>query len=224
MTTVTPADLIEAEICNRISKLKTVPAEEHERRRCEKRDKEHASTASMILETAELPFRQFSASKTLIYAGPWEQKRADIATKLGNGFLIALTGIRGNGKTQMAVEIARAAAEKELTVHYRTATTFFMDIKATYGKEAAMDEIDVIKSYEKPNLLILDELGNRSESDWENRLMHELINRRYADMTDTLLIDNRLPNDFKDAIGPSLTSRMNETGGIIHCDWPSFRI
>jgi len=55
-------------------------------------------------------------------------------------------------------------------------------------------------------------------------MLFELLNRRYNDLKDTILIANKSKAEFQDYIGPSLASRMNETGGIVECNWPSFRI
>jgi DNA replication protein DnaC len=68
-----------------------------------------------------------------------------------------------------------------------------------------------------------DEIGKRGESVWEGNLLFELLNNRYADRTDTIVIANLNPQDLAESLGPSITSRLNETGGVIHCDWPSRR-
>ena len=181
-----------------------------------------AKRTKSLLDASALPNRQLGA-KELVLDGPWGLTRQNVIARLGKGFLIGLVGIRGNGKTQLAVEAGKAAAEMGRSVRYATATTFFLDIKATYRRESNEDERSVLRKYQRPELLILDEIGNRSENAWENQLLQELINRRYADQTDTILIDNRSAPDFCTAIGPSLSSRMNETGGVIDCAWPSFR-
>lgn len=155
--------------------------------------------------------------------GPWGETLAKLEPKLGTGFMIALIGGRGPGKTQMGVELMKSHTKKGKFARYVTATEFFMTIKQTYKPTATDSEFDAIKDFRLPSLLVIDETGKRSESDWENRLLFELLDKRYQDMTDTLLISNEDHSQFIEAIGPSLASRMNETGGIIQCTWPSFR-
>jgi DNA replication protein DnaC len=155
--------------------------------------------------------------------GPWGETLAKLAAKLGTGFLIGVIGGRGPGKTQLGVELMKTHTKNLRSAHYVTATEFFMTVKRAYRDGAAETEIDIIKRFRKPSLLVMDETGKRADTDWENRLLFELIDKRYQDMTDTLLISNEAQAQFVEAIGPSLASRMQETGGIIQCNWPSFR-
>ena len=60
-------------------------------------------------------------------------------------------------------------------------------------------------------------------ADWEDRLLFELLDRRYGDMTDTLLIANSDRQTFLASVGPSLASRIQETGGTVTADWASLR-
>lgn len=156
-------------------------------------------------------------------SGEWGEKLSALEKKIGTGFTVALVGVRGNGKTQMAVELMKDATNKLRSAKFCTSTQFFMKIKASYHRESEDTEAEVIGEYRTPKLLVIDEIGKRSDSNWENTLLFELLNRRYNDMTDTLLIDNRPKSDFVAAIGPSLASRMAESGGIIECNWESFR-
>lgn len=139
------------------------------------------------------------------------------------GRIIALVGGRGNGKTQMAVELMKVRTATQRSALFVSAVEFFIRIKSTYRKDSDTDEMEVLREYQKTSLLVIDEIGKRGGSEWENTMLFELLNRRYNDMTDTILIDNRARNEFIETIGPSLASRMNEGGGIIECNWPSFR-
>ena len=156
-------------------------------------------------------------------SGPWGRTASSLEAKLGNGFLVALIGLRGNGKTQLGVELIRGAAARGKRARYTTATEFFMDVKASYKKDSNIDEHDVLATYRKPSLLVMDEVGRRGETDWEDRLLFELLDKRYGDLKDTLLLSNQERQAFLEAIGPSLASRMSEGGGIINCEWGSFR-
>ncbi len=98
-----------------------------------------------------------------------------------------------------------------------------MEIKSTYAKDSKESEEDVLLKFRKPDLLVLDEIGKRGETEWENRLLFELLNDRYNDVADTLLISNHKPEEFESSVGPALASRVNETGGIIDCNWESYR-
>lgn len=155
--------------------------------------------------------------------GEWGKRLGALTARLGTGFLVGLIGGRGPGKTQMGYELMKATTENLKRAYYATATEFFMAIKATYKREAEETEEDIVRQYRKVDLLVLDEVSKRGETDWEDRLLFELLDSRYRDMSDTLLISNEEKAAFESSIGPSVSARMRETGGIIQCNWPSFR-
>ncbi len=156
--------------------------------------------------------------------GPWGAHETKLSKMLGTGFIVALVGGRGSGKTQMAVALMKMTTEQLRTAYYNTLTGLFLKIKATFKGDVKETEDDLIRRMAQPDFLVLDEVGRRSDSDWENRMIYELIDRRYCNMKDTLLIANQSKQQFLEAIGESFASRMQETGGIIECNWQSYRL
>lgn len=193
---------------------------EAERRQSEQRQID--SEIARIMTSGHAPERQKRAGD-IDRAGAWGETEARLKSKLGKGFIIAIIGIRGNGKTQMSVEMMRQMAIDRRTSRYCTAMEFFMQIKATYKKDSEQSENEIVQEFSQVPLLIIDEIGQRSENDWENRLLYEVINRRYNALRDTLIISNQEIADLEAALGPSIISRMRETGGIIECTWGSYR-
>lgn len=169
-----------------------------------------------------VPKRHFEQSD-IDRAKEWGAVEKHVLSKIGQGYLLALVGVRGAGKTQIGVEIARETTKRLRSALYCTAMEFFLDIKSTYRKDAARSEKEVVKDYTKPFLLIIDEFAKRGETEWENRLLFHLLDQRYQDYKDTLLIVNQEKKEFTEMIGPSLASRMQETGGTIECNWKSYR-
>lgn len=157
-------------------------------------------------------------------SGEWGTTFQKLSEKLGSGFLIALIGGRGSGKTQLGVTLMHEATEKLMTARFTSCMGIFMAFKATYRKDAEMSEAKVLSLFAKPQLLVVDEIGKRGQTDWENGLLFELFNTRYNAMRDTLLTSNQTAAEFQESLGPSLVSRMRETGGVIDCEWPSFRV
>jgi DNA replication protein DnaC len=186
-------------------------------------DRERAKSEAS-LRASGAPSRHLSADRgNLDRSGPWGQAFSKIQPKLGTGFIVALIGLRGTGKTQMAVELADLVIQGGKTAHFTTATKFLMAIKATYRKDSPKSEEDILREHRKFSFLAIDEVGRRADTDWEDRLLFELINDRYNDLKDTLLISNDGPGEFEKKIGPSLTDRIIETGGIVNCSWKSYR-
>lgn len=174
-----------------------------------------------LIQAAQCPARHWKATPDM--DGEWGAALNQLTERLGHGALLALVGGRGSGKTQMAVELIRRNLERRKRSLFVTATSFFMAIKATYKPEAKADEQAVMWRFQQPSLLVIDEIGKRGETEWEHNLLFELLNRRYNDLKDTVLIDNRPKAEFIAAIGESLASRMNEGGGIKECNWATFR-
>jgi DNA replication protein DnaC len=69
----------------------------------------------------------------------------------------------------------------------------------------------------------IDEAHERGSTDWENRTLTNIIDHRYDAMRCTLLLSNQSKEQFAESVGPSVTSRILETGEAIICNWPSFR-
>ncbi len=182
------------------------------------------SRRDAIFSQWNAPRRHVEAHANLKPNPKWEAKRDLIISKLGTGFLFGLCGTRGPGKTQMAVEVMFKLAEKFKLARYTTAVGFFLDIKATFGEFSGKSAESICEGMRTCDLLVIDEIGKRGQTAWENNLLFEILNYRYNEKRDTILIDNSTAADFSEAIGDSLVSRMNEIGGVIVCDWPSFRV
>lgn len=184
-----------------------------------------ANLIEEMLHAANVPKRHLSLKPSCKdVSGDWGALDTRIAGRQGTGFMLAIVGIHGCGKTQLGVEAIRRCVVSGMPGLYVTAMDFFMDIKATYRANAQLSEKDVIKAYRKPKMLVLDEIGKRSETQWEQNLLFDLLDKRYGDMSDTILIANMTREDFVKSIGTSLASRIDESGGIKDCSqWKSFR-
>jgi len=196
----------------------------------EQERKDRAVEMSRIFRNAGFPARHMNF-RAIQADTPWDACAKSITQRLGQGGIIALIGIRGTGKTQMVVEATRLYLAKwdgwtdsPPSPMYARAMSVFIDIRGSYRKDAALTESRVIQHYRKPSLLVLDDMHDRGESAWEDRMLTHIIDLRYGDMKDTILISNQKPEDFAEQVGTSIMSRLTETGGIIVCDWKSFRV
>ena len=146
-----------------------------------------------------------------------------------DGSIFILTGKRGVGKTQMAVCLARLICLNQLPAHYLRASDMYLCLKSTFdgeGSEMGFMHQWTVKptgSNSGAQLLIIDEMHDRSGSDWEDRILNQVVDRRYGNCLDTVLITNETRTNIAKTIGPSIVSRADETGGIIECLWDSYR-
>lgn len=153
--------------------------------------------------------------------GKWWDTFARIRAELGSGMLFGLVGTFGCGKTVMAGMLLRAACDcgmKQPT--YTTAPAMFRRLHA--ARENGGEDA-VIADYRRKSMLVIDEAHERANTDYEDRRLSEIINLRYGRSLDTLLVTNMQPDQFARQIGGAVIDRMRQCGGIVACNWPSFR-
>ena len=145
---------------------------------------------------------------------------------LSGDAMLFLVGDRGPGKTQMATWWAaeRIKAGK-FPGHYRKTADIISEIKTTWhdGGKSVGTENDVLKKYRESAYLVLDEFHERGSSDWEARTLINILDHRYDNMLVTVLIANMTEEQVRLEINPSILSRAEETGGLVKCNWPSYR-
>lgn len=221
---------------------------EHDRIAADRREREAASNAEWKTEKERERAIAFNEAKHAAFKlcglperhqgqevradGPFGETLKSITGKISTGFLIALSGPRGTGKTQLAAEVIRHGVRHSprsghsglaYEPQYVRAMDIFLAVRATYRKGARHSERDVLSDYIRPALLVIDEVQERGDTEWENRLLTYVIDHRYGKQLDTLLIANLQPEALAGSCGPSIVDRMRETGGVIECNWPSFR-
>jgi len=146
-----------------------------------------------------------------------------------NGRLLIFTGGRGSGKSQMAVSLIAVTCLREKACRYYTAGDMFRKLRATFEDDATnrfdrlMDEISGKTRDETITLLVIDEIHERKGSDWENQILTDIVDARYARNLSTILITNETPEEAVDTLGESIVDRARETGAVIPFRWGSFR-
>lgn len=151
----------------------------------------------------------------------------------GVGAIVALVGVRGIGKTTLTAAIAQERAAKEgfppnyRTVLYRQMVSLISKYKPLYSDMGSINIEALTESRDavcRKNLLVVDELHECDDQRLKNKILTDIIDRRYADRLDTILISNQTPADFRATTSDSILSRLSEHGTILECKWPSFRV
>lgn len=154
-------------------------------------------------------------------ATDWVELYEKALSEVKDGGLLAITGSRGTGKTRLAAEVARAFSRKNS--QYMTAMGLFLKIRDSYNNPKAASELEIVTDLSKCELIVIDEIQERGNSEWEDRLLNHIIDKRYGNMKPTILIANLTKNELAAALGSSIVSRMNETGGMIEMTGKSHR-
>jgi len=149
------------------------------------------------------------------------------------GAIVALVGERGLGKTTIASQLIleRAWNESlqpwERRPPYRKLTdiiALFKPLYADFGSIQTEELMERRDGFCKLHpLVVIDELHECDDQRLKDRVLTDILDRRYASNNDTLLITNQTPAEFKQTTNDSVLSRLSEHGSVIHCQWRSFR-
>jgi len=157
----------------------------------------------------------------------WLDVCADVSQRVEKGgALIVLCGPRGTGKTQIVTEAASVVCAQypndDMPCVYETAIGAFVGIRAAMKGDAG--EEGAVKRLVLPQLLVIDDFQDRGETEWEDRILTHVIDRRYQEPSkSTLIVTNLEPRAAADSLGPSVMDRARECGKFIECKWASFR-
>lgn len=153
--------------------------------------------------------------------GIWLADFSRVMAKIDGGGIIALIGPRGTGKTRLAAEAIRNHSPDKAI--YTTAMALFLRIRASFAKMSRESEDEIVRELSKAPLLILDEIQERGNTPWEDRLLTHILDRRYGDMTPTIVIANLTEAALIECLGDSIISRLTETGGVLEIAGRSYR-
>jgi DNA replication protein DnaC len=154
----------------------------------------------------------------------WRKHRHHVQAGLTNGgVILAFIGGRGTGKTLLATAAGWYVCERNCTARYWRAAFLSENIKRGWDDQATPDERKALSLAVKVRLLVVDEIGERNESEWERRTLNNIVCQRHDYGLDTILIANQSADEFAGTVGDSITDRIAQDGGIFEFPWPSFR-
>ena len=120
-------------------------------------------------------------------------KKLATSAFVANSENILMVGPPGVGKTHLAVAFGIEAIAKGFTVRYRSTFDFPAEIT------------ELIETFIKPQLLIIDELGMKNLSQAANEILLEIIHRRYHKAA-TIIATNRPIEDWGKIFGDNATA------------------
>jgi DNA replication protein DnaC len=152
------------------------------------------------------------------YAADWEAVR-------DTGRCMVLMGAPGTGKTHLACAIGTHVMHKHnASVLFRTVYQAVRSVRDTWVKGTEKSESDAIAELTSPQLLILDEVGVQSGSDWEKTVLFDILNERYQQRKPTILLTNLVDDALPEFLGERVVDRLREDGGqVVAFTWKSHR-
>lgn len=149
------------------------------------------------------------------------------------GRSLLLVGNVGTGKTHLGSAIAqhviRAHGAQAVIV---SAAQIIRVAKGSMARNAQYTERDVIEELAGFDLLVIDEVGAQSGTEYERGLLHEVIDQRYQQVLPTVLISNLSADaaaaadgelTLQDFIGERALDRLRQGGRAVRFTWESAR-
>ncbi len=159
------------------------------------------------------------------HSGAMHHELAHIINPSESRYIYLLLGICGNGKTQIATNLA--AHKRYKNPQYTLANEHHQELLDIQNGHLSKEEIahkrhnhNILRS---ADYLTIDELSQVRHSEFTTEKITALINHRYNNKLTTIIIANALQKEIHLHLSPLIIDRINETGGIVECNWPSYR-
>lgn len=170
---------------------------------------------------------------------PGRKKNYDIAKEYADNFAyhklrgdgLYIEGTNGTGKTHLAAAIALQLIHEGIPVICKTSSDLLGDIKKAFDRKYP-PEAEVLNTYKKVDLLIIDDLGKEQCSDWSMSTLYSILNDRYEDMRPTIVTTNYNADGLVNALTPkgfdntkiiAIISRLKETSTVMTMAWDDIR-
>jgi len=140
-----------------------------------------------------------------------EELLAKVKAKYKENAPMVFLGKFGGGKTHLAMAMVKHHLMTRRHAFYYTMSDMFRDYRVSLRSEE-FTERHFFNRVFNCDLLIIDELNIRSDSEAENRILQEIIDKRYAGLRATIFIANMDEAGFAEVITERLLSRLREQG------------
>jgi len=124
--------------------------------------------------------------------------------KRPDGWLV-LSGLKGCGKTHLAIAIAARQFAAARSVYYNTAIATLAMLRSGYENNEYEGYVKFLRTVD---VLVLDDLGAERRNDWTDEQLLDVLNHRHLQRLPVVITTNTTGDD--DRIAPRLRSRMRE--------------
>ena len=136
-------------------------------------------------------------------------------------------GPPGSGKTLLSCLILNECILRyQLNARYvKIARDFLNQIKASYNQESGFygQGESIMKQFYQVDILVLDDFGIQQDTEWEKRMLYDLIDTRYEYAKTTIITSNLQPEELEPLFGGRILSRIKEMMKIQDFSVPDYR-
>ena len=147
-----------------------------------------------------------------LFLEEWEQRVLEANRSFVKGWYIF--GPPGSGKTFLScLMLNECLLRYQTNVRYVKITRDFLNqIRSSYNLESKYygKGDDLIEKISHVDILLLDDFGVQKDSEWEKRMLYDLIDTRYEYAKTTIVTSNIPPKELQPLFGGRIYSRIKE--------------
>jgi DNA replication protein DnaC len=134
-----------------------------------------------------------------------------------------LWGPYGTGKTSLAISILRVYLDGGETALFWKSEDLYSRITATFRKDAAETQADLIALFRSADLLVLDDLGAEKESAFRLGVLYAIVDSRLSNNMPTVFTSNLSLREMEEHIGARLVDRIDNKCHVQFVPPPNLR-
>lgn len=194
-----------------------------QRDRIERMEREEARKAAERAQMIDAKMRKAGIPERYLFAQhDMAASMADSVSTAGKGYYI--DGPQGTGKTHLAFSVARLC----VMVGIKTTCVSSTALMETY-RFRSKEDADLTRRLMACGLLVIDDLGKESPTQYACERLFEVIDNRYNSMKPVIITSNYSRGEIarkltEGDVGKSIASRLNEMTQRIHIDGEDRRL
>lgn len=184
-----------------------------------------------LIEQAAIPERFIGRTfETFKAATPAQMQALAVVRKFADEFEhnyrtgrgLILSGMPGTGKSHLAGAVLQAILPAHCGL-YITCLGLIRMVRATWRRDNARSETEVMNTLTRVPLLVIDEIGVQYGTEGEQTILFDVLDARYRSMQPTILLTNQDKAGLKTFLGDRTYDRLTETCRWVAFDWESYR-